>query len=1365
MYLSNIIQTRHHAINRSTTRAIWPLMLSIAFSSIITASVFAVTIFSENFNSNWSTTNPPPGWTITFTGDTSSNDWHRRDLFEQPWSANPTPYACIFGSQITGDSPDSLISDVIDCTNYYDIVLRCSTYFQPLIGPYRAVLLGSTDGGLTWPYIIRDYTNQIVPAQLELFNLPWAWNQPLVRFCWVGEGDQAGLGFWCIDNITLTGLAVNDTDIATIRIRRPKRFEIPGTVTPIVKFMNVGRDTQYNVAVTCSIIHLPDSVVVHSVTDTIDTFPANDSIVHYFSFAWTADTGRYKVFAFCDAVGEQERSNDTLDRRVKVGWHEEQEYDDSTMVGDSSFVFERYGFGLKFEPSFYPALVESVKFYFTVSDTLSNRFRVRICDDDGPLGSPGTPLFESRILTAVTGWNSYDLLPDSIVVWDSTFYLFFIQVEGSPLSPKLGYDRQRDTSASYWVCYDTSYVQDFTPGDWMIRCVLNYQFTMPRPNPDDFRTVFISNPEENVVVRPPNLTFIPKARVENWGDLPQAGVSVVCSIISITNPAITPYVSTRIVDLNPGADTFLSFDPWRPAFRGLGRVLVRTLLPTDMDTTNDAKEETTFVHRSYFTGLDFSTYDYRWIDSDTTGGPVYSWIDTSGHLPDPWTIHQGDDATWFIPLTDTSIGFPLKFYDRTDSNLWVSTNGWIQIGPWTGSFPGYPVNTPLPDTLPPSNAIYAFWDDLVCGPLDGGGGIYFKKVGTAPNRKFVVIYQDVRRKYAPVSDLLTFEVIFAENGVITVQYKDVFCSDARYNYGASATVGIENANDSLGLMYLYGEGEGAGLYPGNKLKPGLAIQFYPYKKDIALFRKVAPPRYTLPGIVTPQFRLVNYGNIAITDPFWTKLRIRSLATIYDDSVETNVTLQPGDSITLNFTPINLDLGKYSLACSVAFLIGEKETLNNILTDSIFVQAWAQKPDIPLGHNRKKVKDGALAYYPAQKKVFALKGGNDVEFFQYDIMTEKWDTLASLPDSNVQTGRRRKAKAGTALCYGNNYLFAIKGGKTQDFYSYDIINNTWTERCTIPQVILGPSGPCVLSKPNYGAALVYADINNQVYLLSGNKTRQFLAYNPQTNTWRLAKSIPPYYTRIPGSDLRERKVKAGGALTIGGDTIYALKGGRSNEFYGYIVSGDTWVDLRPVPLGTGNRKVKSGASLAYHRGRVYCFKGGNTQEFWVYQPMGDTFGWIQASPIPLSPRNKKVKRGGALIATDSLLFAFKGGSTQEFWAYGPGAETLVVSPSAGGTMAEASQKKITFGVWLFPNPGAGHLQIRYGVTRETKIRLEIYNILGERKRRLVDEVKPIGEYIVNWDGKADDGKELSAGVYIVRVKQDKETKTTKMILAK
>ncbi len=169
----------------------------------------------------------------------------------------------------------------------------------------------------------------------------------------------------------------------------------------------------------------------------------------------------------------------------------------------------------------------------------------------------------------------------------------------------------------------------------------------------------------------------------------------------------------------------------------------------------------------------------------------------------------------------------------------------------------------------------------------GGGGIFFKRLGEAPNRKFVIIYQDVRRKNSFTSDPITFEVILHENGIITVQYKDVFCSDARYNNGRSASVGTDDSTGTYGLEYLYGEGGPGGYYPGNKINPGLAINLYPFRRDVAIYRKVAPSKYSLPGDVTP-VSIINFGTTAITESFWTYLRIQRIGFTYLDSVETNL---------------------------------------------------------------------------------------------------------------------------------------------------------------------------------------------------------------------------------------------------------------------------------------------------------------------------------------------------------------------------------------------------------------------------------------------------------------------------------------------
>ena len=60
-------------------------------------------------------------------------------------------------------------------------------------------------------------------------------------------------------------------------------------------------------------------------------------------------------------------------------------------------------------------------------------------------------------------------------------------------------------------------------------------------------------------------------------------------------------------------------------------------------------------------------------------------------------------------------------------------------------------------------------------------------------------------------------------------------------------------------------------------------------------------------------------------------------------------------------------------------------------------------------------------------------------------------------------------------------------------------------------------------------------------------------------------------------------------------------------------------------------------------------------------------------------------------------------------------------------------------------------------------LTIYNILGQRVKTLVNEDRLPGEYSVVWNGKDEEGKEVTSGIYFYRLKSEKFEKTMKMTL--
>ncbi len=79
---------------------------------------------------------------------------------------------------------------------------------------------------------------------------------------------------------------------------------------------------------------------------------------------------------------------------------------------------------------------------------------------------------------------------------------------------------------------------------------------------------------------------------------------------------------------------------------------------------------------------------------------------------------------------------------------------------------------------------------------------------------------------------------------------------------------------------------------------------------------------------------------------------------------------------------------------------------------------------------------------------------------------------------------------------------------------------------------------------------------------------------------------------------------------------------------------------------------------------------------------------------------------------------------------------------------------------YPNPFNPITTIKYNLKEKADVLLEVYNIAGQKVRTLVDDVKNIGEYEVIFNGK-----DISSGVYFVRMKAGEYIETRKMALIK
>jgi hypothetical protein len=92
-----------------------------------------------------------------------------------------------------------------------------------------------------------------------------------------------------------------------------------------------------------------------------------------------------------------------------------------------------------------------------------------------------------------------------------------------------------------------------------------------------------------------------------------------------------------------------------------------------------------------------------------------------------------------------------------------------------------------------------------------------------------------------------------------------------------------------------------------------------------------------------------------------------------------------------------------------------------------------------------------------------------------------------------------------------------------------------------------------------------------------------------------------------------------------------------------------------------------------------------------------------------------------------------------------------APTFGFNLAQAS-----------PNPFARDTEIKFSVPSRTHVSLEVYNILGQKVRTLVNETMDASSYVRTWDGRSDDGASVSSGIYFYKLVADKFSETKKVV---
>ena len=84
---------------------------------------------------------------------------------------------------------------------------------------------------------------------------------------------------------------------------------------------------------------------------------------------------------------------------------------------------------------------------------------------------------------------------------------------------------------------------------------------------------------------------------------------------------------------------------------------------------------------------------------------------------------------------------------------------------------------------------------------------------------------------------------------------------------------------------------------------------------------------------------------------------------------------------------------------------------------------------------------------------------------------------------------------------------------------------------------------------------------------------------------------------------------------------------------------------------------------------------------------------------------------------------------------------------------------------FPNPFNPTTTVRYDMAKSGAVSIKIFNIKGQLVKTLYSGVKAGGTHSITWDGKDNGKRDVSSGVYFLRMDTNGYASTRKMLLMK
>lgn len=90
------------------------------------------------------------------------------------------------------------------------------------------------------------------------------------------------------------------------------------------------------------------------------------------------------------------------------------------------------------------------------------------------------------------------------------------------------------------------------------------------------------------------------------------------------------------------------------------------------------------------------------------------------------------------------------------------------------------------------------------------------------------------------------------------------------------------------------------------------------------------------------------------------------------------------------------------------------------------------------------------------------------------------------------------------------------------------------------------------------------------------------------------------------------------------------------------------------------------------------------------------------------------------------------------------------------------KLIDSNIKCYPNPFNPNTTISFNINEPTKVKLNIFNIKGQKIKTLINDFRYIGEHIISWDSTDETNLQVSSGIYFIVLTDENQVICTKKI---